>query len=104
MQSEFIYRQWQVYWPNNRNKKLLSPEISSLTGVGSAISTTNMEVGSVRRPTEPTGPVAIIYSCQEEGFSLITLAIASFPETGRVCRWKRQNKERMNGRMKERKG
>lgn len=55
------------------------------------------------RHTEPTGPVAMINSCQDEGCYLITLAIASFPETGRVCRGKRHNKERMNGRMKERK-
>lgn len=44
------------------------------------------------------------YSCQEEGFSLITLAMVSFPWTGRVCQGKQLNKERMNGRMKEREG
>lgn len=39
---------------------------------------------------------------REEVFSLITLATHSFPETGRARRGKRCNKERMNGRMKER--
>lgn len=41
---------------------------------------------------------------REEVFSLITLATDSFPETGRARRGKRCNKERMNGRMKEREG
>lgn len=44
------------------------------------------------------------YSSQEEGFSLITLAIANFLWTGRVCQGKQHNKARMNGWMKERKG
>lgn len=44
------------------------------------------------------------YSCHVEGFSFITLAIVHVPWTGRVCQGKQHNKERMNGRMKERKG
>ncbi len=89
VQSVLICRQYQVeqvYWPNNKNKKLLSAKIVQLLCwmdthrcalCCQPQTRGNMDDGGGL--TEPTGPVALIYSCQEEGLFLITLATASFP-------------------------